>query len=259
MHFKVATMNIKCYFCSTMSYLRLNNILRSFLSCGVISLMSSCGMVSDDSTMSPTPLTYVNPSLSSSERSLNKNSVSNAKRMVVKTGSMNLDVENVRTASESIEQITQSQGGHMLSYNERDDKHKSASFSIRVPAKNLVHTMDKITQLGDVTYHKITVKDQTREAIAQKARLTKLKMRKTRLEAMYRNAKNMDDKLKLEKTLAEIEEQLFSIEEGVRQMQKFARYSKLDVSLSQKTIRGPMGATLDGVKWTWVKLFTIRE
>jgi hypothetical protein len=179
--------------------------------------------------------------------------------MVVKTGSMNLDVENVRTASESIEQITQSQGGHMLSYNERDDKHKSASFSIRVPAKNLVHTMDKITQLGDVTYHKITVKDQTREAIAQKARLTKLKMRKTRLEAMYRNAKNMDDKLKLEKTLAEIEEQLFSIEEGVRQMQKFARYSKLDVSLSQKTIRGPMGATLDGVKWTWGKLFTIRE
>jgi hypothetical protein len=49
------------------------------------------------------------------------------------------------------------------------------------------------------------------------------------------------------------------MEEGVRQMQKFARFSKLHISLSQKTIRGPMGATLDGVKWTWGKLFTIRE
>jgi hypothetical protein len=76
---------------------------------------------------------------------------------------------------------------------------------------------------------------------------------------MYRSATDVDDKLELEKMLAEIEEQLFSMEEGVRQMQKFARLSKLHISLSQKTIRGPMGATLDGVKWTWGKLFTIRE
>jgi hypothetical protein len=242
-----------------MNYITFNYTVRMFLSLGVISALSSCGMMNYESAMAPSAPTYVTPSMSSSGKTLNRNSVSSAKRVVVKTGSLNLDAKNVRETSESIERITLAQGGHMLSYNERDDKYKSASFSIRVPAENLVRSMDEIAQLGKVTYRRITVKDRTREAIAQKARLAKLKQRKTRLEAMYRSAPDVDDKLELEETLAEIEEQIFSMEEGVRQMQKFARFSKLDVSLSQKTIRGPVGATLDGAKWTWGKLFTIRE
>ena len=160
-------------------------------------MLSSCGMMNYESAMSPAVPTYVMPSQSSSGKSLNRNSVSSAKRVVVKTGSLNLDAENVRATGESIEKITLAQGGHMLSYNERDDKYKSASFSIRVPAENLIYTMDEIGQLGKVTYRRITVKDRTREAIAQKARLAKLKQRKTRLEAMYRSAKNVKDKLKL--------------------------------------------------------------
>ncbi len=255
-HFSIAKSRPKCYFCSTMNHLTFNNTVRLLLSLGVISALNSCGMMNYESAMSPSVSTYAIPS---SGGTLNRNSVSSAKRVVVKTGSMNLDAGNVREASESIERITLAQEGHMLSYNERDDEQKSASFSIRVPAENLVRTMDQITQLGKVTYRRITVKDRTREAIAQKARLAKLKQRKTRLDAMYRSAEDVDDKLELEKTLAEIEEAIFSMEEGVRQMQKFARFSKLDVSLTQKTIRGPVGAMLDGAKWTWGKLFTIRE
>jgi hypothetical protein len=239
-----------------MNYLTFINTVRLLLSLGIISLLNSCGMMSYESGMALSAPAY---SMASSERSLNRNSVSSAKRVVVKAGSMNLDAQNVRVASERIEQITLAQGGHMLSYDERDDKQKSASFSIRVPAENLVNTMDGIAELGKVTYHRIKVLDRTREAIAQKARLTKLKQRKARLEAMYRNAKDLEDKLELEKTLAEIEEEIFTMEEAMRQMQKFARFSKLEVSLSQKTIRGPLGATLDGAKWTWGKLFTIRE
>lgn len=258
-HLKVASSYFKCYFCSTMSYLTFNYTLRTFLSLGVISALSSCGMTGGEAAMSPSVSTYAIPSIPSSGKSLNRNSVSSAKRVVVKTGSLSLATENVRVASETIEQITRAQGGHMLSYNERDDQYKSASFSIRIPAENLVRTMDEIAQLGEVSYREVTVKDRTREVIAQKARLAKLKQRKNRIEAMYRSATDVDDKLELEKMLAEIEEQLFSMEEGVRQMQKFARFSKLHISLSQKTIRGPMGATLDAVKWTWGKLFTIRE
>jgi len=146
-----------------------------------------------------------------------------------------------------------------LSYDERDDKQKNASFTIHIPSENLVNAMDEISQLGKVTYRKITVKDKTKQAIAQKARLTKLKQRKTRLETMYRNTKVIKEKLELEKMLADIDEAIFSIEESARQMQKLAKFSKLDISLYQKTIRGPIGLTLDAVEWTWSKLFTIRE
>lgn len=244
-----------------MNYLTSIFTVRLLLSLGVISTLSSCGMTSYKSMSAPSVPLYMSPASAevTAGSTLNRNSVSSAKRSIVKTGSLNLDTENVRAASESIEQITVAHGGHMISFNERDDKHKSASFSIRVPAENLVLTMDEISQLGKVTYRRITAKDQTREVIALKAKLAKLKQRRSRLEAMYRDAKDVKEKLELEKVLAEVEGDIFSIEEGVRQMQKFARFSKLDISLSQKTIRGPVGASIDGVKWTWGKLFTIRE
>lgn len=239
-----------------MNNLTLKYTVRLVLSLGVISTLSNCGIGKYEAMSAPSAPAY---SVQSSERSLNGNSVSSEKRVVVKTGSMNLDTGNVREASERIEQITLAQGGHMMSYDERDDKHKSADFSIRVPAENLISAMDAIAQLGKVTYKRITVEDHTSEAIAQQAKLAKLKQRRARLEAMYRNATKMEDKLELEETLADIEEEIFSMEESVRQMQKFARFSKLELSLSQKTIRGPVGATLDGAVWSWGKLFTIRE
>lgn len=229
------------------------------MSLGIITLLSSCGMMNDYAMSAPAAPLYVSTAPSASERTLNRNSISTKQRVVVKKGSMKLDAENVRDASESIEQITLKQGGHMLSYNERDDTYKSASFSIRVPAQNLVSTMDEIATMGKVTYRRVTVEDQTQAAIAQKARLAKLKQRKARLEAMYRSATDIEDKLELESSLAEIEEEIFSMEEGIRQMQRIANFSKLDLSLSQKTIRGPVGVLVDGTKWTWGKLFTIRK
>lgn len=239
-----------------MNYLTLKNTVRVFLGMGVISVMSSCGGIAYAPQSAPSASAYV---MDSSERSLNRNSVSSARRVVVKTGSMNLETRNVRESSERVEQITLAQGGHMLSYDERDDEQKNANFSLRVPAEKLVVTMDEIAQLGKVTYRRITVKDSTSEAIAQQARLAKLKQRRARLEAMYRSATKVEDKLELEETLAEIEEEIFSMEESVKQMQKFAQFSKLDLSLSQKSIRGPVGATWDGAKWSLGKLFTIRE
>jgi len=119
--------------------------------------------------------------------------------------------------------------------------------------------MDDIAELGKVTYRRITVSDKTKESIAQKARLNKLKQRRKRLQSMYDHAKDLSDKLDIEKTLSEIEEEIFSMEEAIRQLERFAQFSKLNISLSQKTIRGPLGLTLDGASWTWGKLFTIRE
>jgi len=219
--------------------------------------MSSCGMMNSDAYA--TPSSSVSRYSLSSERALNRDSVSSANRIVVKKGKMNLKTNYVRKTGERIEEITLSQGGHVLSYSERDDDEKNASFSVRIPAQNLVGTMDAIAELGNVSYRKISVSDETSEAIAQRALLEKLKQRKNRILEMYRNASSVEDKLELEKTLAEIEEEIFSYEEASKQMRKFAKFSELDLSISQKEIRGPLGATVDAVTWTLGKLFTIRE
>ena len=233
-----------------MNFITLPRTLHCLFSIGVLSLLNSCGNSSSLAALSSAPA-YVSGSF--------KTNRSSATKVIVKTGSLNLDTGNVREAGEQIEQIVTSRGGHILNLNERDDKKQSANYSLRIPAQELVSTMDDIAELGKVTYRRITVSDKTKESIAQTARLNKLKQRRKRLQSMYNNAKDLSDKLDIEKTLSEIEEEIFSMEEAIRQLEKFAEFSKLNVSLSQKTIRGPIGATLDGVNWTWGKLFTIRE
>ena len=238
-----------------MTFITLPNTLRILLGISFIGLLNSCGSARYPSISPAAPSI---PSYTETSRSF-KNSSSSSTRVIVKTGSMNMDTSNVREIGEQIEQITTTNGGHILSLNERDDKHQSARYSLRIPADSLINSMDQIAKLGKVTYRRVTVTDKTKESIAQKARLNKLKQRQKRLQSMYHNAKDLSDKLDIEKTLADIEEEIFSIEGTIRELVKFAQYSKLDISLSQKTIRGPVGATLDGAKWTWGKLFTIRE
>lgn len=218
-----------------------------------VSLLNSCSN-SSIPTLQSAP-TYILPS----SRSSFKNSTSSATQVIVKTGSMNLDTSNVREAGEQIEQIVANNNGHILALNEYENKRQNASYTLRIPAENLIQSMDQISELGKVKYRRVTVTDKTKESIAQKARLNKLKQRQKRLQSMYYNAKKLSDKLNIEETLADIEEEIFSMEEAIRELAKFAQYSKLDISLSQKTIRGPVGATLDGASWTWKKLFTIRE
>ena len=238
-----------------MTFITLPYTLRILLGISFISLLNSCGSARYPSISPAAPSI---PSYTETSRSF-KNSSSSSTRVIVKTGSMNMDTPNVRKTGEQIEQITTTNGGHILSLNERDDKHQSARYSLRIPADSLINSMDQIAELGKVTYRRVTVTDKTKESIAHKARLNKLKQRQKRLQSMYHNAKDLSDKLDIEKTLADIEEEIFSMEEAIRELAKFAQYSKLDISLSQKTIRGPVGATIDGAKWTWGKLFTIRE
>ena len=240
-----------CYFSSIMNLITLPKTLHCLLSIGILSLLNSCGSSYSSATIPSVP-TYVGSGSF-------KTTSSSATKIIVKTGSLNLDTNNVRETGEQIEGIVTGRGGHILNLNERDDKHQSASYSLRIPAQELVNTMDDIAELGKVTYRQITVSDKTKESIAQKARLNKLKQRRKRLQSMYDGAKELSDKLDIEKTLSEVEEEIFSIEEAIRQLGKFAKFSKLSISLSQKTIRGPVGASLDGVSWTWRKLFTIRE
>jgi len=178
---------------------------------------------------------------------------------VVKTGSLNIKTSDVRVASETVEKIVASSGGYMTSMSERDDKSKYANFEIRIPAQSLVSTMDEISKLGKVSYRKIHVKDVTTEAIRQTARLNKLKARRDRLNGLYRSSKTIADKLKIEELLSEIEEQIFSMEEAIKQMAKTSKFSKLSLSISQSKIRGPLGLVKDSGTWGFKKLFTIRE
>jgi len=190
---------------------------------------------------------------------LNIDSVADANKTIVKTGSLNLKVKDIRETGEKIEKIVSQANGYMTSMNERDDKTKHAQYEIRIPAQHLGNTMEHIAELGKVNFRRIYVTDKSEQVIQQSVRLNTLKSRKTRLKALYHKATKTSDKLEIEKTLSQIEAEIFQIEETIKTLQKTALYSKLSVSIKRAKIRGPLGLAKDSSSWSIKKLFTIRE
>ena len=236
-----------------MNYITTFYLIKILSLAGIISL-SSCGS-HDAPAYAPAPLSVY----ASESGTLNEHSRSTATRKIVKKAALNLDVAHVRQAGKQIETIVTKHKGHMTSMERRDDDSQHASYEIRVPAQHLVSTLDAMSELGDVTYRKISAEDSTRESIRQQARLRNLKSRQHRLTGLYRSATKISDKLALEKQLSEIESTIFEMEAAIKEMQKLAHFSRLSVEINRSAIRGPLGALSQSLKWSLSKLFTIRK
>lgn len=219
----------------------------------------SCGGGSGSSYMSPSvpSVSYSAPLPKSG--SLSENSVSSVRRTVVKTGSMDVNVGSVKEASTQLEDIVAAQKGYMTSMSKIESDSHHADYEIRVPAQNLVKTMDAIAVLGDVDSRRVWVTDETDNMVKFEARLADLKNRRDRFKKMLSSASETEDKIKVEQILSELELEIFEMELGVKQMMKHAKYSKLSVDLDRKRIRGPIGLASAGWGWSWRKLFTIRD
>jgi len=199
-------------------------------------------------TVAPSLPSY--SSISSQKSGLYKSSTSTISRTIVKTGSLRIKAKNIRETGEAIESIVNQAEGYMTSMSEHKDTSSSANYSIRIPAANLIIAMDQIAELGKVTHRKIYVDDVTQEVIRSTARLNTLRARRDRLKKLYYQASEIEDKLEIESTLSEIEEEIFNMEEAIKAIQKTAEYSKLTLSVS---------ILQHSSAWSLKKLFTIRE
>ena len=250
-------------FIPLISTTRIAQLLKLTSLAGMLLILNSCGIYGESHSadfsapmMAPSvSSSYVN----SAPKSLNRNSVSTQKRQLVKKGSLNIKADKVRKSAETIESIVLQNGGQFASMDERDDNSKYANYEAYVPAANLVSTMDQISQLGKVTYRKISAEDVTKDIIRFKTKLQNLKKRRSRILALYQSTKSVEDKLELEEKLSELESEIYEMEESMRQMQKISHFSKLSLSVSQSTIRGPLGVVKDSGSWLVSKLFTIRK
>ena len=162
-------------------------------------------------------------------RSLSETSVSSAQRTVVKSGSMDVRVANVKEASDQLEDIVAEQKGYMTSMSRVETKSHRANYVIRVPAKNLSSTMEEIATLGELDSRRVWVADESQSVVKFQAKLADLKNRRDRFKKMLSSATKTEDKIKVEAILSDLERDIFEMELGLKQLMKHARYSKLSV------------------------------
>lgn len=179
-------------------------------------------------------------------------------RVLVKTGSMRVEVRDVEAAARKARQVVKKHRGFLETIRSSEDGEAYASLRVRIPKKALTRAMDELATLGRVTSRDVEVKDVTDEWIDMQAKLKNMRALRDRLRALLRQAKTVEDMLKVEKELTRVQSELDSLEARVKAMSGHAAYSKLTLSLSRKSVPGPIGAVGKGAWWGVKKLFVLR-
>lgn len=180
-------------------------------------------------------------------------------RVLIKTGSMTMEVHNMKEALDGTRDLVKKQKGYIENSSSRENDGGSASLTVRIPKDSLDTTMDQLATMGKVTSRYIEVEDVTDQWIDLQAKIKNLRTLRDRLRRLLNNTKNVKDVLAVEKELNRVQSELDSLEGKIKAMQKNVSYSKLNINIHHKSIPGPLGAVTKGTWWGVKKLFVIRD
>lgn len=179
-------------------------------------------------------------------------------RVLIKTGTMRLQVSDVKLASNQARALIKKHKGYIESIDSRDDTDAYANLELRIPKHDLATVMDGLATLGKVTSRNVQIKDVTEQWIDLQAKIKNMRALRDRLRKLLQQAKNVKEMLEVEKELTRVQTELDSLEGKIKAMQQHLAYSKLTVRIRQKSIPGPIGAVGKGAWWGVKKLFILK-
>lgn len=179
-------------------------------------------------------------------------------RILLRTGSIRIEATDVGIASRMAQDIVKKHRGYLETINSSDDDDAYASLKLRIPKGALTRTMDELAALGRVTSRNIEVEDVTEQWIDIQAKMKNMRALRDRLRVLLRQARNVKETLEVEKELTRVQSELDSLEGKIKAMRKHSAYSRLSLTISRKSVPGPVGAVGKGAWWGVKKLFVLR-
>jgi hypothetical protein len=171
-------------------------------------------------------------------------------RLIIRTGSIAIDVEDPRAARAEIEQMVASmaaQGAFVVSsqeYGGQDDSLPNISMSIRVPAVRFEEVMDRLAELAvNVDSRSESAEDVTEEYVDLEARLESLEAARDRLLEIMAEARTTEDLLRAEEQLTQREAEIESIKGRMQYLEQSARLSSIWIELRPHILSQPVGET----------------
>ena len=185
-----------------------------------------------------------------------KKSGSIGKRLIQKSGSMGLDVDSVKESTDEVYKIVDGFGGYVDSASNYSSE--STFISVKVPSEKMDATMEAFSTIGTVTSERRSSRDVTEEVVDIEARLNNLIELRNRFRQLLSKAEKVDEILTIERELSRIQTEIDSIESRKKMLIGKVEQSKIDVTLNQNTVLGPIGYLVKGVYWGISKLFVIK-
>ncbi|MGF1505059.1 MAG: DUF4349 domain-containing protein [Anaerolineae bacterium] len=179
-------------------------------------------------------------------------------RLIIRTGTIGIQVDNTRETREDIETIvTQyaAQGAFVVSTEEfgGEDSQPFISMRIRVPAEQFDEVMDALADLAvEVTNRSESGQDVTEEFVDLQARVESLEAARDRLLDIIAEAETTEDLLRAEEQLTQREAEIESIKGRLQFLEQSAALSNISIEIMPYRFSQPIDTT-------WRPFETVRD
>jgi hypothetical protein len=176
-------------------------------------------------------------------------------RLIIKSASMTLVVEDIAAASGGVKAVLNEAEGYVDSSDDEGDKPRR--LSLRVPAVQFDKTVQRLGTLGEVSDQNIRTQDVTSEIVDYEARLANLIALRERMKVLLNRAEKIEDILVIEKEISRLQTEIDTYEGRRKVLRQQVALSEIRVTLEKKVTLGPLGYIGWGLYWAVSKLFVI--
>ncbi len=176
-------------------------------------------------------------------------------RQNIKNGRLEIEVESITTATQSLRTIISNEKGYIYSSNNQSER--EVFFITRIPPEKLESVITSASSLGKVTSKTISTQDITDEMIDIDAKIKNLTALRDRFRDLLTRATKISEIIEVERELNRVQTELDSIEGRYNALKSQAAMSTLEIRIKQERIYGPLGYLGKGVFWFFEKLFVI--
>ena len=172
-------------------------------------------------------------------------------RIVIKNASLSIIVEDPVSALFQITSMAETMGGFVVnsnlykSYIENGIEVPAAEVSIRVPAEQLVTTLEQIKDLvedkeTDIQNEIVTGQDVTKDYTDLKSRLRNLEDAEAQLREIMASATKTEDVLSVFNRLTQVREEIEVLQGQINYYEESARFSSISVNITSRAAIKPL-------------------
>jgi hypothetical protein len=187
-----------------------------------------------------------NAALAKPETARQLTAVPRIDRKLIRNAELGLEVADIRTAADKIQQLVERSGGEVDKFETSDyGTFASATMVLRVPANGLDDALAAIRGLAlRVTKEQVTARDVTREFYDNEAHLRNLHSEEQQYLAILKQAHTVKDTLEVSQNLSDVRDLIERLQAQIQVMTR-------DIALSEITlvIEKRADATVVGFHW----------
>lgn len=161
------------------------------------------------------------------------------KRMIIRSGTMNVEVEKYDDSEAKVKEIAQRFNGYITNSqaNLNTNGKKQGTITIRIPANQFDGAVSELSKIGKMMNQNITGKDVTEEYMDAEARMkTQQELESRLLKLLAEKTARLTDVVEVEQKLANVRENIEKTQGRMRYLKDQASYSTLAVSLYEPSL-----------------------